>query len=173
LQHFLLNKKDAWVFSGVFFISWYGNCQFSKSDSKVYDKRTGYDFDYTKFLSITRHKRSKWVMKKFSSVFFIFAMLFSVAFIAETTTVSAQQTTVKRKSRPGLIRSTYRGGRWVVRRTWDGTKWVSKRVWVGTKYGARKTAQGTKYVGRKTVKGAKAVGRGTKKVGKTVKRVVW
>jgi hypothetical protein len=104
-------------------------------------------------------------MKRVINWFFVFAMLFSVAFIGESLTAQAQtQVTVKKKSSGGLVGKTYRGGRWVVRKTWNGTKYVSRKVWVGTKYGTRKTVQGTKYVGKKTWKGTKKVGSTTKKI---------
>lgn len=100
---------------------------------------------------------------KIKAAIFSLTMIFSVAFAGEalSTTgsspfsVSAQTVTVKRKSRPGIARRAYRGGRYVVRKTWDGTKWVSKRVWVATKWTGKKAW------------------RGTKKVGRTVKRVVY
>ena len=105
-------------------------------------------------------------MKRLTNWFFVFAMIFSVAFFAETAQVQAQtgQVTVKKKRTGGLVGKSYRGGRWVVRKTWNGTKYVSRKVWVGTKYGAGKTVQGTKYVGRKTWGGTKKVGSKTKKI---------
>ena len=98
-------------------------------------------------------------MKKLTIVIFAAAMILSSAVISgslpsdSSFSVSAQQTTVKRKRRPGIARSTYRGGKWVVRRTWDGTKWVSKRVWVATKWTGKKTYK----TGRKVVSRTKKI----------------
>jgi hypothetical protein len=85
-------------------------------------------------------------------------MILSIAFVGEVVrtdssmSASAQQTTVRRKRKPGVARRTYRGGRYVIRRTWDGTKWVSKRVWVGSKYVGRKTYRGGRKVVSRTKK---------------------
>lgn len=86
-------------------------------------------------------------------------MVLSIVFIGEAISSSdtsvqqvSAQTRVKRKRRPGIARSTYRGGRWVVRRTWDGTKWVSKRVWVGTKWTGRTTYKTSRKVVSRTKK---------------------
>jgi hypothetical protein len=105
-------------------------------------------------------------MKKVVSLFFVFAMILSVAFMGDAFSANAQTrtVTVKRKSNPGIIRSVGRGGKYVVRRTWDGTKYVSKKVWVGTKYAGKKTVQGTKYVGKKTWKGGRMVTSRAKKI---------
>lgn len=65
----------------------------------------------------------------------------------------AQTVAVTRKRKGGIVRRTYRGGRYVVRRTWDGTKYVSKRVWVGTKWTGKKTWK----TGRKVVSRTKKV----------------
>jgi hypothetical protein len=100
------------------------------------------------------------MMKKFTSLFFAIAMVLSIAFFAEATSstgnnpfVGKAQVTVKKKRRPGIARSTYRGGKWVVKRTWDGTKWVSKKVWVGTKWTGKKTYK----TGRKVVSRTKKI----------------
>lgn len=98
-------------------------------------------------------------MKKIVSAVFAAVMMFSIVFIGEATnsngnlSVSAQQVTVKKKRRPGAIRSAYRGGKWVTKKTWDGTKWVSKKVW-----------QGTKWTGKKTYKTGRKVVSRTKKI---------
>ena len=100
---------------------------------------------------------------KIKAAIFSLTMIMSIAFAGQalSTTgnnpfsVSAQTVTVKRKSRPGVIRRTYRGGRYVIRKTWNGTRWVSRRVWVATKWTGKKAW------------------RGTRKVGRTVKRVVY
>lgn len=98
-------------------------------------------------------------MKKLMSLFFAVAMMFSVVFIGEAIgsnapySAQAQQVTVKKKRRPGAIRSAYRGGKWVTKKTWNGTKWVSKKVW-----------QGTKWTGKKTYKTGRKVVSRTKKI---------
>lgn len=97
-------------------------------------------------------------MKKLLGIVFAFAMIMSVAFIAGNTSnspfsASAQQVSVKKKRKPGIIRGTARGGKWVVRKTWDGTKWVSRRVWVATKWTGKKTWK----TGRKVVSRSKKI----------------
>jgi hypothetical protein len=94
-------------------------------------------------------------MKKVVSLFFVFAMILSVAFMGDAFSADAQTrtVTVKRKSRPGIIRSVGRGGKYVASKTWKGTKYVG-----------RKTVQGTKYVGKKTWKGGRMVTSRTKKI---------
>lgn len=97
-------------------------------------------------------------MKKGISVFFATVMMFSVVFFSEAISsnplsVKAQQVTVKKKRRPGAIRSVYRGGKWVTKKTWNGTKWVSKKVWVGTKWTGKKTYK----TGRKVVSRTKKI----------------
>jgi hypothetical protein len=77
--------------------------------------------------------------------------------------VKAQTVTVK-KRRPGVIRSVYRGGKYVGKQVWNGTKWVSSKTWQGTKYAGRKTVQGTRYAAHKTKRGTKAVISRTKKI---------
>ena len=98
-------------------------------------------------------------MNKFKALLFAAAMMLSIAFVSETISssdrsfsTSAQTVTVKRKRKPGIARSTYRGGKWVVRRTWDGTKWVSKKVWVGTKWTGKKTWKTSRKVVSRTKK---------------------
>src|SRR5262245_30267448 len=111
--------------------------------------------------------------RKITTAIFALTMMLSVAFVGESISssgnnpysVSAQTVTVRR-SRPGLARSAYRGGRWVVRRTWDGTKWVSRKVWVGTRWTGRQAWRGTRWTGRQAW-------RGTRKVGRTIKRAVY
>jgi hypothetical protein len=98
-------------------------------------------------------------MKKLMNLVFAVAMIFSVAFIGEAISsnapfsAQAQEVTVRKKRRPGIARSTYRGGKWVVKRSWDGTKYVSKKVW-----------QGTKWTGKKTYKTGRKVVSRTKKI---------
>ncbi len=98
-------------------------------------------------------------MKKLINLTLVFVMMFSIVFISNAVSssspysVQAQQVTVKKKRRPGIVRSTYRGGRYVVRKTWDGTKWVSKKVWVGTKWTGKKTYK----TGRKVVSRTKKI----------------
>lgn len=67
--------------------------------------------------------------------------------------VNAQQVIVKKKRKPGIVRGTYRGGKWVVRKTWNGTKYVSKRVWSGTKWVGKKSWK----TGRKVVSRTKKI----------------
>jgi len=111
-------------------------------------------------------------MKKFTSLLFATAMLFSFVFIAETVSVEAQQTSVRRK-RPvrGVVSGSkyiYRKGKngtiYTYRKTKQGTVYVGKKTYQGGKYATKKTVQGTKYVGRKTVRGTKSVFSKTKKV---------
>jgi hypothetical protein len=83
------------------------------------------------------------------------------------------QVTVRRTRRPGAIRTTARGARYVGRKTVRGTRYAGRKTWQGTRYTGRKTAQGARWTGRKTVRGAKATGRGAKKVGRVTKRAVW
>jgi hypothetical protein len=109
-------------------------------------------------------------MKKILNLTFALAMIMSVAFIGEAVSsgnnpysVKAQTVTVK-KRRPGVIRSVYRGGKYVGKQVWNGTKWVSSKTWQGTKYAGRKTVQGTRYAAHKTKRGTKAVISRTKKI---------
>ena len=109
--------------------------------------------------------------KSIISLFFAFAMILSVAFIAELTSnqspFSAQaQTTRVKKKKVGAVRKVYRGGKYVGKQVWNGTRWVGVKTAKGTKYVGKKTVKGTKYVGKKTWKG-------TKKVGKKIKNVVY
>ena len=98
-------------------------------------------------------------MKKLINLVFAVAMMFSVVFIGEAISsnapfsVNAQEVTVKRKRRPGIARSTYRGGKWVVKKTWNGTKYVSRKVWVATKWTGKKTYK----TGRKVVSRTKKI----------------
>jgi len=97
-------------------------------------------------------------MRKGISLLFAVLMMFSVVFFSEAissnpSSVKAQQVTVRKKRRPGAIRSTYRGGKWVTKKTWNGTKYVSRKVW-----------QGTKWTGKKTYKGGRKVVSRTKKI---------
>ncbi len=96
-------------------------------------------------------------MKKVINIFFAGVMMFSIGFIGEAISsngnLSLQAQTVRVKQRKvGVIRKTYRGGKYVVRRTWDGTKWVSRKVWVGTKWTGKKTWRVSKKVASKTKK---------------------
>jgi hypothetical protein len=98
-------------------------------------------------------------MKKVISIFFAFAMILSIAFVGESLSTgdnpfaAKAQVKVRKKRRPGIARSTYRGGKWVVKRTWDGTKWVSRKVWVGTKWTGKKSYK----TGRKVVSRSKKI----------------
>lgn len=97
-------------------------------------------------------------MKKLAVLFFAATLVLSSAIISTSIpndnsfSVSAQQTTVKRERKPGIARTAYRGGRWVVRRTWDGTKWVSHRVWVASKWTGKKTYKTSRKVVSRTKK---------------------
>ncbi|MDQ2746023.1 MAG: hypothetical protein M3T96_02045 [Acidobacteriota bacterium] len=111
-------------------------------------------------------------MKKFTGLAFILAMMFSVVFIAETSSANAQQTRVKRK-RPvrGVVsgskyvyRKSKNGVVYVYRKTAKGTVYVGRKTYQGGKYATKKTIKGTKYVGRKTVNGTKSIFSKTKKV---------
>jgi hypothetical protein len=82
-------------------------------------------------------------MKKILNLSLALAMLLSIVFIGEFNSsgknafsVQGQemrtgQVTVRRKRRPGIIRSTGRGAKYVGRKTWQGTKWVGKKTWKG------------------------------------------
>ena len=72
-------------------------------------------------------------MKKLINLFMVAVMMFSIVFISNSVSskspfsVQAQQVTVKKKRRPGIARSTYRGGKWVVKKTYKtGRKVVSR-----------------------------------------------
>lgn len=101
-------------------------------------------------------------MKKFLNLSLALLMILSIVFIGEINSsgknafsVQAQtgQVTVRRKRRPGIIRSTGRGARYVARKTVQGTKYVGKKTW-----------QGTKYVGKKTWKTGRKVTSRAKKI---------
>lgn len=116
--------------------------------------------------------------KSIISLFFAFAMILSVAFVAdlvsEQNPLSAQaQTTRVKKKKVGVIRNTYRGGKYVGKQVWNGTRWVGVKTAQGARLVGRKTVQGTKAVGRGTKNVSKKTWRGTKKVGTKVKRVVY
>ncbi len=116
--------------------------------------------------------------KTIISAFFAFAMILSVAFVADMISdqnpFSAQaQTTRVKKKRVGAVRSAYRGGKYVGKQVWNGTRWVGVKTAQGTKLVGKKTWQGTKAVGKGTKKVGKKTWRGTKKVGSKVKRVVY
>ncbi|QYO66421.1 hypothetical protein [Leptolyngbya sp. 7M] len=88
-------------------------------------------------------------MLKLKTLFFATVMMLSLVFIGGSISSSdtsmqanAAQTRVKRKRRPGAIRTvargtkrvgraTYRGGRWVTRRVYRGGRWVTVRTWQG------------------------------------------
>ncbi len=103
-------------------------------------------------------------MKKILNLSLALLMVLSVVFIGELNSsgknafsVQGQtqtgQVTVRRKRRPGIIRSVGRGAKYVGRKTWQGTKYVGKKTW-----------QGTKYVGKKTYKGGRMVTSRAKKI---------
>ncbi|MER3430574.1 MAG: hypothetical protein C4325_01010 [Blastocatellia bacterium] len=87
------------------------------------------------------------------------AMILSIAFTdaapawALGPSAKAAQTAVRKKRKPGAIRSAYRGGKWVTIRVYRGGKWVTKRVW-----------RGSKSVGRKTYKTGRKVTSRSKKI---------
>ena len=98
-------------------------------------------------------------MNRAKAILFAAVMITTVAFSAELITsdtsfsASAQTVTVRRKRKRGVIRRTYRGGRYVVRRVYVGGKWVTKKVWVGTKWTGKKSWK----TGRKVVSRSKKV----------------
>lgn len=98
-------------------------------------------------------------MKRLMAIFFAASILLSSAVISSSIpgdasfSAYAQQVTVKKKRKAGIIRRSYRGGRWVARKTWNGTKWISKRVW-----------RGSKWVGKKSWKTGRKVVSRTKKI---------
>ena len=90
-------------------------------------------------------------------LFLATVMMFSITFIGNAISskgnLSIQAQTVRvNKHRVGIIRSSYRGGKYVVRKTWTGTKWVSRKVWVGTKWTGKKTWRISKKVANRTKK---------------------
>jgi lipopolysaccharide export system protein LptA len=98
-------------------------------------------------------------MRKILSFIFAAAMVLSLTFIGDTVSsnagmsVKAQTVTVKRKRKPGIIRGTARGAKYIGKKTYQGTKFVGK-----------KTYQGAKFVGKKTVKGTRATVSRAKKI---------
>jgi hypothetical protein len=110
------------------------------------------------FLEI-QAEEGEFTMKKFQSLIFAVVMVLSLTFIGDAvssnagTSVKAQTVTVKRKRRPGIIRGTARGAKYIGKKTYQGTKYVGK-----------KTYQGAKYVGKKTVKGTRATVSRAKKI---------
>ena len=97
-------------------------------------------------------------MKKVISLFFAIAMMFSIVFIGEAISSNGNlsvnaQTVVRTKKKKGIIRRSYRGGKWVVRKTWNGTRWVYRKVWVATKWTGKKTWK----TGRKVVSRTKKI----------------
>lgn len=107
-------------------------------------------------------------MKKFTILIFASAMIFTSAIISDSLpgdfSFSAQAQTTRRKSRPGIIRTTARGTKYVGKKTWQGTKWTGKTTYKGAKWVGGKTWDGTKWVGKTTWKGVRKVGGTTKKV---------
>ena len=109
-------------------------------------------------------------MKKLLSLVFSLAMIMSIAFIADAVSTgnnpySAQAQTVSvKKRRPGVVRSVYRGGKYVGKQVWNGTKWVAYKSYKGAKYVGKKTVQGTKYAAHKTKRGTKATVSRAKKI---------
>ncbi len=98
-------------------------------------------------------------MKKLVSLLFAVAMMLSIVFIGDAISsngdlsVNAQTTVVRKKRKKGIIRRTYRGGKYVVRKTWNGTRWVYRKVWVATKWTGKKTWK----TGRKVVSRTKKI----------------
>jgi hypothetical protein len=98
-------------------------------------------------------------MKKLSVVFLAVSLILSAAVIGSSMpgdasfSAPAQQVTVKKKRKGGIVRKSYRGGKWVARKSWDGTKWVSKRVWSGSKWVGKKSWK----TGRKVVSRTKKI----------------
>lgn len=122
-------------------------------------------------------------MKNITGLFFAAALIFSAAFIADSSSVQAQnrpsaiasqetsktkmsaqtqtrtgQVTVKRKRTGGVIGATGRGVRYVYRNGKRVAIYTGKKTYQGGKYVGKKTYQGGKYVGGKTVDGTKYVG---------------
>ena len=97
-------------------------------------------------------------MKKLTSLFFAFVMLFSIAFVSESISSSTSmgnpfaaqaQVTVRKKRRRGAIRRIYRGGKVVGIYVWNGTKWVARKTVKGAKWtykGGRKVVSRTKKI---------------------------
>ena len=100
-------------------------------------------------------------MKKVLNVTLAIVMTLGLVFIGDVVSssnplsVSAQtgQVTVRRTRRPGIIRSTARGA-----------KYVGRKVYRGGRYVVVKSAQGTKYVAKKTYKGGRMVTSRAKKI---------
>ena len=105
-------------------------------------------------------------MKKFLGLVFAFAMILSVAFIADSFSVMAQRSgtvTVKKRNN-GIASRTYRGGRYIYRKSANGVRYVYRKTSKGTVYVGKQTYKGGKWTFHKTKRGTKAVVSRTKKI---------
>ena len=96
--------------------------------------------------------------RKFLGLSLVFVMIGGFAFLPSADSngnpfTASAQVRVKKKRKPGIIRSTYRGGRWVTIRVYEGGKWVTKRVWRGSKWVGKKSYK----TGRKVVSRSKKI----------------
>jgi len=116
-------------------------------------------------------------MKKSTGILFAFAMILSLAFIGDaissngSLSIKAQQVSVKRKRRGGVVggtryvaHKTKRGAKYVAHKTVRGTVYAGKKTYQGGKYVGKKTVQGTRWTAHKTKRGAKATISRTKKI---------
>lgn len=107
-------------------------------------------------------------MKKFTILIFAAAMIFSSAIISNSlpgdVSFSAQAQTTRKKDKAGILRTTYRGAKYIGKKTWQGTKWTGKTAYKGSKFIGEKTWDGTRWVGKTTWKGMRKIGGGTKRV---------
>jgi uncharacterized low-complexity protein len=120
-------------------------------------------------------------MKKISGLFTAFAMLLSMAFVANAASTNnplsvQEQTrtgsvTVTKKKSGGIVggakyvaHKTKRGAIYVGKKTYQGGKYAAKKTYQGGKYVTTKTVKGTKYTAHKTKRGLKAITSRTKKV---------
>ncbi len=120
-------------------------------------------------------------MKKFTILIFAAAMILSSAFISNSlpgeNSFSIQAQTARKKEKQGILRTTYRGTKYIGKKTWQGTKWTGKTTWKGTKWTGKTAYKGSKWIGGKTWDGTKWVGKttwkGMRKIGGGTKKVVY
>ena len=105
-------------------------------------------------------------MKKLVGLFFAFAMILGVAFVADSFSVMAQRSgtvTVKKRNN-GIASRTVRGSKYVYRKSVNGVRYVYRKSSKGTMYVGKQTYKGGKWTYHKTRKGTKSVISRTKKI---------
>lgn len=95
-------------------------------------------------------------MKKLLSLFFAFAMILSVAFVADSFSANAQNN--------GVATKTTQGGKYVYRKGENGTRYVYRKTSKGTVYVGKQTYKGGKWTYGKVKRNTKAVVSRTKKI---------